>query len=526
MTISKDLQLKEERSTEPLQCILSRMLVGLVDECGNQLRVEEELAFFRLAFGDLNVLTNQHNQISFKHPAFIGKSVLNLAVSNFLSTEYQWIDQERMEQMHTLIFSNDKLYEMIEIFFEFDKYRVDTSLHDNTVLIVDAFIGILYEHHEYSAVEQWITSLLKLFCPVIFKLLPRTLYNRLFGLENEENDVSLLKKPETTEKFLNYVVRGKGDIKAINIETVLPAPLSGWSVEIKYKLSPKAEWYIHSRHGPSKRKARELAIVDIVSYYYKNPEMIHSHHLPSLNSRDSPENVLLIPYEDYYDIELSLKSLMILKPVVKKEDILEGAGYKRRIMFLDADDNDNDLMVALLGDLLAKDIAEKLSVEESLSKNDSYNPNKEPSISQNLSPRSTNYIDPCYITEPPDSSIRDIKHDISTFSVYKQEDLDSVKAAIAQRPRLKRALNDNTRQRQPKDYIERIKYILGADITISLESFGPQHSLLFKATCLFRLSKFEIITKAVLSKKSEAEMQAYRNLIDLLKEQNNDGLLK
>ncbi|KAL0076545.1 hypothetical protein F4703DRAFT_1884014 [Phycomyces blakesleeanus] len=487
MTISNDLQLKEETRTGPLQCILSRMLVGLVDECGNRLMVEEELAFFRLAFGDLN------------HPAFIGKSVLNLAVSNFLSAEYQWIDQEKMEQIYTPIFSNDKLYEMIEIFFEFDKYRVDSSLNDNTVLIVDAFIGILYEHHEYSVVEQWITSLLKLFCPVIFKLLPRALYNRLFGLENEEND-----------KFLNYVVRGKGDIRAINIETVLPAPLSGWSVEIKYKLSPKAEWYIHSRHGPSKRKARELAIIDIVSYYYKNPEMIHSHHLPSLNSRESPENVLLIPYEDYYDIELSLKSLMILKPVVKKEDILEGAGYKRRIMFLDADDDDNDLMVALLGDLLAKDIAEKLSVEESLSKNDSHNPNKEPSISQNLYPRSTDYIDPCYLTKPPDSFIRDIKHDISTFSVYKQEDLDSVKAAIAQRPRLKRALNDNTRQRQPKDYIERIKYILGADITITLESFGPQHSLLFKATCLFRL---------MLSKKSEAEMQAYRNLIDLLKEQ-------
>ncbi|KAL0073769.1 hypothetical protein J3Q64DRAFT_1780239 [Phycomyces blakesleeanus] len=505
MTISNDLQLKEETRTGPLQCILSRMLVGLVDECGNRLMVEEELAFFRLAFGDLNVLTNQHNQIYFKHPAFIGKSVLNLAVSNFLSAEYQWIDQEKMEQMYTLIFSNDKLYEMIEIFFEFDKYRVDSSLNDNTVLIVDAFIGILYEHHEYSL--------------VIFKLLPRALYNRLFGLENEENDVSIFKKPETTEKFLNYVVRGKGDIRAINIETVLPAPLSGWSVEIKYKLSPKAEWYIHSRHSPSKRKARELAIIDIVSYYYKNPEMIHSHHLPSLNSRESPENVLLIPYEDYYDIELSLKSLMILKPVVKKEDILEGAGYKRRIMFLDADDDDNDLMVALLGDLLAKDIAEKLSVEESLSKNDSHNPNKEPSISQNLYPRSTDYIDPCYLTKPPDSSIRDIKHDISTFSVYKQEDLDSVKAAIAQRPRLKRALNDNTRQRQPKDYIERIKYILGADITITLESFGPQHSLLFKATCLFRLSKFEIVTKAVLSKKSEAEMQAYRNLIDLLKEQ-------
>ncbi|KAI9006281.1 hypothetical protein CLU79DRAFT_780379 [Phycomyces nitens] len=499
--------------------ILSKMLVNLVDKCGDQLLVDVELPMFKIAFGDQNVLTNKNNNLFFNHPAFIGRNVLNLAVRKFISTEYYWVDQEKMEEMATLIYSSDKIYELIEKRFGLDKHCLGADPHKEAMLIIDGFIGILYELHDYSAVEQWITPLLKIFCPMLFIKLPKLLYNQLFGLVKEDDDQSSDYKPG--KNFLNYVVRGKGEIRAKDVEVVFPAPFSGWTVDVMYKLSPTAEWYVHSRHGPSKRKARELAVIDIRSYYSRNPEAIHIHHLSCPNSNENNPKILPIPSEDYYDRETSLRSLIIVKPLSQKEEVLVCAGYQRKIIFLEANDDDETMMAALLGDFGMQDLAEEKIVNKPL-KNPSSNIDKKPNASLDLvSPKAS----PCptnptksKCTAKPSSSTKSITHDLSTSSLNIQSDILNIKAAIDQIPKLKSFLNDPSGQKRPKDYIERIKILLGAEITVRFEMSGPHHSLVFKATCVLCLNDLKVTTKAESTKKSDAEMQAYSSLIELLKE--------
>ncbi|KAI9011944.1 hypothetical protein CLU79DRAFT_771307 [Phycomyces nitens] len=492
MTMISIVESPQEQDIYPerVKNTLLRMLTGLKDGWGNPMVIGKLPPTFASVFVEPPNLSDQSNPNSIKSHAFVGISALKMIVSIYLAKKFSWADQEDLERMLILIFTNSKFQTLIGNKFNLDEYWDGTTQRQSNSVIINNFIGVLYEYNGLSTVERWITPFLDLLCPYLLKPLPKTLYNKLFGLSNELTE--RIAAVSATGQLITYVNRAKGTIVVKENNNTLFGNSLGWGVDILYKLSPTSEWYTHSRHGISKKKARELAFQDILAFYKKNPDLAHIHQLPSTKSDQSKPNTLDVLPKDYTeDMETNLSFSM---DQITKETPEIAMRHKNRT-YLEPDADEATMIIALMGDVSMREIKQE--------EPDNY---VYPSTNQNKKAKRS-MISPPFMNQY-----------VQLAPVYKQADLESIKTAIHLCPKLDIFLKELGRHTHPKVYIQQIKNFFDTNVDTTYERSGPMHSLVFDATCTYIFQGLVITTHGRGTKKSDSETQAYQELVDLLME--------
>ncbi|KAL0076026.1 hypothetical protein J3Q64DRAFT_1753756 [Phycomyces blakesleeanus] len=497
--------------------VLSRLLTSLNDASKNQLVIEEQLPIFEPVFVDLTKLMVNPNTLSIKNYSLIGENALKSATSIYLVKKHSWATHADLEKIFLLIFTNSRLQTSIGNKFKLDEFcdnnddqEQQLQLQTDPVVMINRFAGVLYCHHGLSALERWVKPLLDLFCPVLLKQLPRVMYNRLFGLVNEETE-NMAAQPAQIQ-FTTYVQRVKGEIVINNEQNSLFGRSLGWNAEVLYKLSPTSDWHTHSRHAINKRKARDLAMRDILAFYKSNPGLLHTHRLSSVNSDQANPDVLNIPPCDYAEeiIEASIPESLI-PPISRQDDQQAGETHARKEregdeqncqMFSETDLDEEEFFIDLTGDNPVADKRKKplLDCDDFENTTDSSN-----GTNQNVSLQRPSLIEILKSLRPP--------------PIYDPVDLKVIKQTIYQKPKLEILLKQKSQERHPKDQIYQIKhYFEHVQINMSYDKSGPLHRIVFDAICEFKFQDLTIVTNGRGTRKSEAEIQAYHDLLVLLRE--------